>query len=480
MKLYAWLISFTAAVGGFLFGYEIGIINQVFSMDAFNERFGLAVRDAAGNLVESAGNADIKGWITFTFLIGAAAGAAFVSLPLDFLGRKRTIQTSAVFFLVGVILQTVADSVNIFYSGRVIAGLGIGQLSATVPLYIAETSPIDIRGRLTSIYQLMITIGIFLASCVNSIILTYMSGTPQWRLAVALQFVPCVLLICMAFILPLSPRWLLSKGRADEALAVIAKLRQGTPDDADIKKEYEDLKKNIEEEQSIGKAKWSELLQPGIRNRVAIAVILQCFQQWTGINIILYFGTTLFANMGFPAADSSITFVIVSNFINLVATFPGMWLIERIGRRKLLTFGGFGMAFAHFMITLFVALSVNVMPSLAWGGMVFIFIFLIAFSSTWGPAVWVYQSEIFSARTSAKGTSLGTVSNWVWNAVISKIIPIILIKIGFYTYLIFGGMCVLMAFFTIAFVPETNGKTADEMDETFGYKNNTKKYSTHL
>jgi len=476
MKLYSWLISFTAGVGGFLFGYEIGIINQVFSMDTFYEIMGLAerdsqgdfVRDSSGELVDSYAAADIKGWITFTFLIGCAAGAAFVSIPLEAIGRKRTIQTSAFLFMIGVALQTAASDIHTFYAGRVISGLGIGQLSATVPLYIAETSPTQIRGRLTSIYQLMITIGIFLASCVNSIILTYMSGMVQWRLAVGIQFIPSAVLIGLVFILPFSPRWLLGKGREEEALAVIARLREAGTEDSAVQSEYNELKANIQAELAIGNATWAELRQPGVRNRVSIAVILQFFQQWTGINIILYFGTTLFKNMGFPKADSSVAFIIVNNFINFVATFPGMWLIERLGRRQLLIGGGFAMAAAHFMITLFVGLSYNQKPSLAWGGMIFIFIFIIAFASTWGPVVWVYQSEIFSPRTSSKGTSVGTVSNWVWNAVISKVIPLILVQIGFYTYLIFAGFGIAMAIYTIFFVPETKGMSADEMDVLFG------------
>jgi len=278
--------------------------------------------------------------------------------------------------------------------------------------------------------------------------------------------------------LPYSPRWLLTKGREDEALSVIATLRETPADNPDILAEYNELKQAIDEELRIGHAGWAELAQKGIRNRVSMAVILQFFQQWTGINIILYYGTTLFANMGFPKADSSIAFVITDNFINFIATFPGMWLIERAGRRSLLIWGGFIMATAHFMVCLFVALSDNVKPSCAWGGMVFIFVFIIGFASTWGPVVWVYQSEIFPPRASAKGTSLGTVSNWVWNAIISKVIPLVLIQISFYTYLIFGGFCVAMATYTILYVPETKGKTIEEIDEIFGFTSTDKPISS--
>jgi len=300
-----------------------------------------------------------------------------------------------------------------------------------------------------------------------------MTGTPQWKLAVGLQFIPSFVLIFMVFILPFSPRWLLTKGRSEEALTVIAKLREGSVQDTEIVTEFENLKRTIEEENAVGNAGWSELMQPGIRNRLSIAVILQFFQQWTGINIILYFGTNLFTNMGFPKADSSITFIIVNNFINFIFTFPGMWLIERAGRRSLLIWGGVAMATSHFMITLFVGLSYKE-AGLAWGGMVFIFCFIIAFAATWGPVVWVYQSEIFPARASSKGTSCGTVSNWVWNAIISKVVPLILAQINYYTYLIFGGFGVAMAIFTYMYVPETKGKTTEELDKIFGLAEDNK------
>jgi len=174
--------------------------------------------------------------------------------------------------------------------------------------------------------------------------------------------------------------------------------------------------------------------------------------------------------MGFPAADSSIAFVLANNAINMLATIPGMWIIERWGRRVLFVWGGLAMGFAHFMVCLFVGLAQHHDPKLAWGGIVFIFVFLISFAATWGPVVWVYQSEIFPLRVRAKGTSVSTVSNWVWNAIISKISPIILAHISFYTYLIFGSFCIAMSIFTFFVVPETKNLPLEEIDAIFDAK----------
>jgi len=175
--------------------------------------------------------------------------------------------------------------------------------------------------------------------------------------------------------------------------------------------------------------------------------------------------------MGFGAANSSITFVIINALINFLATFPGMWLVENIGRKKMLVYGGIGMSISHFGIALFYGLSTThiLQPSLAWGALICVYTYTFCFSSCWGPTPWVYQSEIFPLRIRAKGQASATMANWVWNAIVAKVTPLVLDKIGFYTYLIFGSFCVLMSIFSL-FVPETKGKTLEEMDAVFGYK----------
>jgi sugar porter (SP) family MFS transporter len=479
--VYGWLVSFAAGMGGFLFGYEIGIINQVFTMDAFNIFFGLGHFDVvtkgehpnqylAWELVTSAISDDIKGWVTFTFLIGCAFGAVIVSWPSEYFGRRWTIQQGGAFFLLGTILQTGANNIGTLYAGRFIAGFGIGQMSNTVPLYIAETAETRIRGRLIAIYQLMITLGIFIASCVNSVIITYMEKTDaEWRLAFGIQMIPCFFMLVALLLLPFSPRWLMSKGRDAEAIKVLVKLRGASSEkDAIIVQEFEEIRAAIEEEVRAGEATWKELGAPGIRNRVALGVLLQFFQQWTGINVILYYGSDIFKSLKFDSGSSSISFVLASNAINVIFTLPGMWLMEKGGRRALLIWGGITIMLAHALITIFGVLSTKPgQDTLAWGSLVFIFVFIVAFSATWGPAVWVYQSEIFPLRVRSKGTSMSTVSNWVWNAIISKIFPFILTDIQYYTYIIFAIFGLAMTAFVFFFVPETKGKPLEDLDVIF-------------
>jgi sugar porter (SP) family MFS transporter len=336
------------------------------------------------------------------------------------LGRKWTIMLGGISFMVGVAMETVAGNIATLYLGRVVAGAGVGFMSCCVPLYIAETAKTSIRGRLIAVYQFMITIGIFIATCVNSLILKFYGeshGDSEWRLAFGLQFVPCALMLLSLLFLPFSPRWLAYVGRDKEALAVVAQLR-GKPDTAEsVLEEYEEIVTAVNEEKAIGEGTWVELfIDPAVRYRTFLAISLQFLQQWTGINIILYFGSDLYAALGFSEDMSNIGFPLINNAVNMISTLPGMWLIEVIGRKLLMVVGGLGMAVSLALVCVFgeVGDSQGTLDRLGIGAITFILVFTVFFAATWGPVVWVYQSEIFPLRHRAKGTSAGTVSNWTW------------------------------------------------------------------
>jgi SP family sugar:H+ symporter-like MFS transporter len=313
----------------------------------------------------------------------------------------------------------------------------------------------------------MITLGILIAACCNAVIMTYTSGEFEWRMALAVQIIPGVLLLILTIFMPYSPRWLADRDRDSETIHTLARLRGSTITDDAIQQEYRDIKSNVEYEREIGTASWKELLKPGIINRVLIGVTLQFFQQWTGINVILYYQQKLLEDMGFSKEVVAIPLTIANDFINFMGTFPGMYLVEKMGRRSLLVIGGFGMGISLFLVCMFTAMAqagtIN-----GYFGVVSVYAFILFFASTWGPVVWVYQSEIFPMRVRAKASGLATVSNWSWNAVIAKVTPLIILKIGVYNYLIFGTMCMLMGGFTFIFVPETKGKSLEDMDDVFG------------
>ncbi|KAJ3214414.1 hypothetical protein HDU67_001701 [Dinochytrium kinnereticum] len=477
-RVFVWLVAFASSMGGFLFGYEIGIINQILVMRTFNVTFGLTncEDEHIPSTCYDPPDSDFrKGLITSSFLFGCIIGAGIVSVLADKLGRKPVIMLGGFLFTLGGAIQTFTFTIQVLVLSRVLSGVSIGVLSMSVPLYISETSPPQIRGRLTTIYQLMITFGIFMASCVNGIIFKALPEEShlRWRVAFGMQMLPGVLLSLVMLRMPRSPRWLAEKGRHDEGLATIARLRGLNINDRAIEVEYGAIRASIEFERQIGTATWSELFKPGVRRRLIIGIGNQAWQQWTGINVILYYGSELFGQLGFENIIlSSVVFVIINAFINLVSTIPGMWGVERFGRRPLLIWGGVAMMISHLMVFAFGYVSTNFPKKdyywLSWFAIFGIYGFTISFACTWGPVVWTYQSEIFPLRIRAKGTGLSTMSNWFWNFIIALVAPSIFTQIKFFFYLIFAGCCFLMTLWTLQFIPETRGRTLEEMDDVFG------------
>ncbi|TPX52967.1 hypothetical protein SeMB42_g01079 [Synchytrium endobioticum] len=454
---YAALTAIGSSLGGFLFGYEIGIIDQILVMSSFQDYFGTA-RDLSG----------YNGNITSLFLVGCVVGALLVSFGGDLLGRKKIIFIGGLFFILGGALQTGSNSIGMLYAGRMIGGCGVGILSTIVPMFIAESAPANIRGTVVSIFQLAITLGILVASAVNTGIIKGLDGTEtEWRLSFGLQILPGLFLISTIMLLPESPRYLAMKNQWEETLDVLAKIYNRPRDSAPVQDEFREIRLSVERDRAIGTASWSELLLPNIRKRVLMVIILQLFQQWTGINVIMYYAASLFTDMGFHNAASSTTFVIVNAAINFVATFPALYLVETAGRRQLLIWGGVGITVSHILVTSCLKASEN-NPSAAWGGIIFVYTFVLSFATTWGPIVWVIQSEVLPLRVRSKGVGLGTVSNWVWNAVIAKVAPIIGANWGIYQYLVYAIFGIAMTSYAYFWVPETKGVELEEMDQVFG------------
>ncbi|KAJ3187620.1 High-affinity glucose transporter rgt2 [Irineochytrium annulatum] len=470
--VYNWVVAFAAGMGGLLFGYEIGVIGQVLGMDKFAQDFGMQTRNASGAWVASDNAASISGYITSTFLFGCVGGAAVFSVVADTLGRKYSIIIGGGLFAVGGLIQSLASAYGMLLAGRFISGLAIGTVSMVVPLYIAETAESSIRGTLTTIYQLMITFGIFVATAINVIIIKSVDNTSstEWRAALGVQVAPAILLVILVYFIPLSPRWLAEKGRNEEGQAVIAKLRSLDVNDSAVIAEYDAIRQGVEYERRIGSASWTELAKKGIGRRVAIGFWNQVFQQLTGINVILYYSATIFAGMGFKHADTIVAFPLANAFINFVATFPGMYMIEKYGRKTLLVWGGLGMGIAHALVYAFLTAANNGNQSLAWGAVIAVYIFFFNFASTWGPVVWSYQAEIFPLRIRAKATGIATMTNWGANGIIGYFFPIVFAALNTAptVYWIFASMGFVMCIYTYVFVPETMGKTLEEMDAVFG------------
>ena len=483
---YATLVAYASAVGGLLFGYEIGVIGDVLSNFQFNKIFG-AVPEGALEYEKDA-HAFLSSYSTFSFLLACALGALINSYFVEQYGRKKPILFGAILFLVGGVLQSVATGYATFVIGRIMSGLSIGILSMTVPLFISETSPAATRGRMTVVYQLMITIGILASNVINYIIARIyklptdrLNQNPlEWRLQLAVQCVPAFALMIFVFFLPESPRWLAEKGRNKEALDIICKLRDAPSSSTVVSEEYDGILRNVEFEKTLGNGSWSELFEVGIKNRLFISIANQIFQQWTGINIFFYFKGDLTKAMGL-GEDGSYYFGLAFTFVNFIVTYPGMYLIDRVGRKKLLMWGGLGMGISLIMTSVLLKSAGTLVNengtigdanfTLVYLSLVFVIGFNVFFGSTWGPVVWTYQSEIFPLRLRGKGTSIATMANWLSGAILSYVQPPYIGKLGNDQYFIFGTICLINAVYTWYFIPETSGKSLEEMDELFGYDN---------
>ncbi|KAJ3121274.1 hypothetical protein HK098_003813 [Nowakowskiella sp. JEL0407] len=468
---FSWFVAFAAGTGGFLFGYEVGIVDTVLVMPQFQVQFGTGAYSFKTNRIEdTADAAELNGNIVSSFLFGAIGGGAIGWWLADLFGRRKAILLGTVLFAIGGLIQTFSYTLLVLYMGRFISGIGIGILSMVVPIYISEVAPKEKRGQLVSVQQLMITLGIFAASVFNAILFYGVTGDVQWRGALGIQVVPGVLLMLILLFLPYSPRWLLHKNRYAEAVNVLAKLRSLNAKHEDVMTEYLEIKHAIEAEREAGSPSWLEMFsRRDLRSRVLVGMSLQFFQQWTGINVVLYYAGHLFQRMGQSKELSSAGLVILTSSVFVLATLPAMYLIEKIGRRRLLVYGGISMAMSHILVTVFSYLRSQQIAAESTSilAVSFICVFVISFGSTWGPVAWVYQSEIFPIQVRAKGTATATVINWTMNALIGKFTPILLNRMGSMIYLIFAGMCIIMTIFAQYGVPETTGRSLEDMNDVF-------------
>ncbi|KAJ3278938.1 High-affinity glucose transporter rgt2 [Rhizoclosmatium sp. JEL0117] len=340
-----------------------------------------------------------------------------------------------------------------------------------VPMYIAETAPAATRGALTTVYQLMITFGIFIATAINSIIIKAVDDLnfTQWRLALGMQVVPALLLVLLVSFIPESPRWLAEKGLHEQAVQVISKLRGLDVNHHEVVAEMKEIQDGVDFDKNLGDSSWAEMFRGSIGKRTIIAIVNQSLQQLTGINVILYYSKDIFNAMGFASADTKIAFPLANAFINFIATFPGMWAVDRFGRKTLLLWGALGMAIGHAGVFTFFQLSKSNQP-LAWGAIISVYVFLISFATTWGPVVWSYQAEIFPLRVRSKGTGIGTMTNWIWNTIIAYAFPQVFSALnkGPSVYWIFFSFCAIMFIWSWTMIKETKGLTLEEISEVFG------------
>jgi SP family sugar:H+ symporter-like MFS transporter len=449
-------LSLTAALGGFLFGYDSAVING--AVTAIQEKFS-ATAAALGFTVSSA-------------LLGAAAGAFFAGRVADRWGRLRAMWVAAVVFLISAVGSGLASSLWMIVVFRVIGGVGVGVASVIAPTYIAEIAPARIRGKLGSLQQLAIVTGIFLALLVDYVLAAAAGGSEKdlwlgleaWRWMFLAMVVPAVLYGGLALTIPESPRYLVAKGRLDEARSVLRRVLGNIDLDAKV----EQIKETLQRETRPG---MRDLRGPrlGLLGIVWVGIGLSVFQQFVGINVIFYYSSVLWQAAGYTESDALIITVITS-VVNVVTTLVAIASIDRFGRKPLLIVGSIGMA-----VTLGTLAVVFGTATLDEAGdpvlhgvaapiaLLAANLFVFAFGMSWGPVVWVLLGESFPNRIRAAALSLAAAAQWVANWVISTSFPPLKDAGLGLAYGLYTTFAVLSLLFVLKFVRETKGVELEDM-----------------
>jgi len=444
-------------------------------MPDFVKRFGTP--DGQGGFILSSSRQSV---ITSLLSAGTFFGALGQAFTSDRYGRRGSILVWSAIFTVGVVIQTATGtSIVQITVGRFVAGLGVGALSAIVPLYNGETAPKKIRGAMLVLYQLQIISGVFL-SYIIEVGTHSINGSASWRIPVGLQLLWGLILLSGVFFLPESPRHLLGTGRQEEATRVIAEMNSVPVDDPLVLDTIEELEVAIRAENEGGKATWIECFSQRnlLWKRTINGMMLQFIQQLNGQNFYYYYGDTFFQSAGTSLSPYAIQAILGG--VSVVGTAPALYLIESMGRRRLLLTGAILQAICaliaglsgHFTLPpVGTDLStITLTQTNKRGGdtlIAFAVLHVFSFSMFWGPTPWVYLGESFPLRVRPKCIALGSATNWIWNFLLSFFSPRIAARIGPLILLIFFGMLVFGWFYVYFFIPETRGLSLEEVDEMY-------------
>jgi SP family sugar:H+ symporter-like MFS transporter len=453
-----------ATIGGFLFGYDSGAVNG--TQDGLTQAFHLV----KGSWSPTNG----LGFTVASLLIGCFIGAFFAGRLADLIGRRNTMILAAALFLAGALVQGAAGSQLVFVVARICGGMAVGAASVLSPAYISEVAPAEIRGRLTTLQQIMIITGLtaafvvnyFLASGAGVSTAAYWGGIQAWRWMFLMQAIPAAIFLLALFMIPESPRYLVSKRRTEKAQRVLTSLFG-----ADVARtKLEEIRSTFSEDH---RPRLSDIKSPngGIRKVVWAGIMLAAFQQFVGINVIFYYGATLWQLAGF-SEDQSLLINIVSGAVSIAACLVTIAVIDRVGRKPLLLIGSAGMAVTLFaMVYAFSQGALDAEGKLVLSrdlGTIAVIsanLYVIFFNFSWGPVMWVMLGEMFPNQIRGSALAVSGFVQWFANFLVSFSFPVMAASLGLTISYTFYAVCAVISFFLVkSLVHETRGKELEQME----------------
>ncbi|TVY94267.1 MFS glucose transporter [Lachnellula willkommii] len=469
---YVFMTCLFASLGCMMYGYDQGVMGSILVMENFQAHFPTLT------------GSSIQGWLVASLELGAWAGALLNGYLADRISRKYSMLVAVIVFTLGTGLQTGAQNPAMLFAGRVIGGIGIGMFSMVIPLYQAEIAPPELRGSLVSLQQLSITIGTCIAfwldygmhfvggsNCDPAGVPNHGYGSDgkfspslahghnctgeeaiSWRVPLALQLIPAWILFFGMFFLPFSPRWLMMKHRDDDCIASLSKLRRLEPDNALLRAEYLEIKAAVmfdEETEAEYNANnkfgaWRALFAGNMLKRLAIGCWLMIFQQFTGINAVLYYAPQIFATFGFTSVTTELLATGVTGILQIIFTLPAVLFLDKFGRKSFLITGAVGMCVCHVIVAALDGTFEDSWPthtSAGWASIAFIWLFAVNFAYSWGPVTWVLTQEIFPNSMRSRGVAIVASTNWMFNFVIGLTTRDMLDSMKYGTYIFFAAFC---------------------------------------
>lgn len=454
---YVWMICLVAACGGLLFGYDWVVIGGA---KPFYEAW-FFITDPAQS-----------GWAMSSALVGCIFGALVSGWCADKFGRKLPLILAAILFSASAWGTAVASNFDMFVIYRIVGGVGIGLASAISPLYIAEVSPAEKRGRFVAINQLTIVIGVLGAQLINLMIAKPVepgvtmeaiaqswNGQTGWRWMFGAELIPALAFLVLMFFVPESPRWLMKAGKREKARQMLERI--GSRDYAD--QTLADIEHTLAKDTQ--KVAWSTLLQPQIKPIVIIGMVLAIFQQWCGINVIFNYAQEIFASAGFDI-NGTLKSIVATGLINLVFTLAALPLVDKLGRRKLMLLGASGLTIIYILIAGAYAAGI-----MGWPVLVLVLAAIAIYALTLAPVTWVLLSEIFPNRVRGLAMSLGTLALWIACFLLTYTFPLLNAGLGAAgSFLLYGVICAFGYLYILRHVPETKGVTLEALEEQLAAK----------